>query len=79
MNLELAKQAVLNDITGILNPVYETAWSIVPKSKLEVYEIANQVNTELGYELFDDLYYPRLILNFRDVTKLAQENIMRSK
>lgn len=78
MNLTLLEKAVLED-RGVLKPVFEAAWAFPPKTRIEVLEIANKVNSDLGYELFDDLYYPRLVLDMTRVTQAAQSNMMQSR
>lgn len=54
----------------VLMPVLQASYSLRKKSKLEVLEIARNVNKQLGYELFDDLYYTRLIHDFSFVTRV---------
>ena len=74
MKKELLIQAVTEDTSGILLDVSKAAYSLEPIPKLEAIDIARKTNNTLGYDLFDDLYYPRLVLDFSRVARVVQVN-----
>lgn len=75
MKAEYLEKAVTSaENNQILKPVLKASYSLIPLSKLEVMQIAQKVNDQLGYPLFEDIYYPRLILDFARVTHAAQYN-----
>lgn len=73
------EKAVKNSKKGELKPVFEIAYALQPKDKLEVLQTAYEINERLGYELFDDLYYPRLIQDMSTIARAAQLNMLESK
>lgn len=76
MKQELLEKAVRNT-SNVLQPVLDAAYALRPLPKLEIIEIANNVNNALGYSLFEELYYPRLILDFSVVTRAVAQNAVR--
>lgn len=78
MDDKLLEKAVKEDLTGILKPVLDVAYALEPASSLEVLTIAQSTNKKLGYELFNDLYYPRLLLDFSRVARAVQINAYHS-
>lgn len=72
------EKAVTTDTKNYLKDVYFASYSLVPKSKEEIRQIAEDVNKKLGYPLFDDMYYPRLIHEFNVITQMAQENAVQN-
>lgn len=78
MDAKLLDRAVKEDLTGILHPVLEASYSLEPLSNVDIIVIATNVNKQLGYDLFKDLYYPRLILDFSRVSRAVQINALRS-
>lgn len=79
MNTELLERAVTEDKTGVLSEVVKASYALVPVDKLSIMDIAERTNKALGYELFTDFYYPRLILDFARVTRAVQANALKSK
>ena len=73
-NLEKA----INDTSDVLSPVVHMAYQLTPASKMEVLELANDVNKKLGYDLFNDLYYPRLVNDFAVVARAVQQHALLS-
>lgn len=78
MDKEKLEKAVKNDTTDLLQPVLEVAYALKPVEKFKVVKIAYDINTELGYDLFDDLYYPSLIKDFAIVTQAVQINAIQN-
>ena len=72
------EKAVTTDTKNYLKDVYFASYSLVPKSKEEIRQIAEMVNKKLGYPLFEDIYYPGLIHEFNVITQMAQENAMQN-
>lgn len=72
-------EKAINDSSDVLKPVLQTAYQLTPASKIEVLQIAHDVNKNLGYELFDDLYYPRLVNDFAVVSRAMQHHSLLSK
>ena len=79
MNLELLEKAVTNDMDKTLEPVCLAAYELDPLPETEVIGISIETNKKLGYELFDDLYYNRLILDFSRVARAVSINALNSK
>lgn len=73
MDEQLLQRAVKNK-TDALRPVLDAAYSLKRLSNMECIEIATSVNKKLGYELFDDLYGPRLITEFALVSRAIANN-----
>lgn len=71
-------EKAINDTSDVLNPIVHMAYQLKPSSKMEVLELANDVNKKLGYELFNDLYYPRLVNDFAVVTRAVQQHALLS-
>lgn len=71
---ELLERAVRKDLK-LLKPVLDASYSLKPLTELELLTIAKGINEKLGYDLFNDLYYPRLLNDFslvsRTVAKVA--------
>lgn len=76
MRADLLERAVTEDLTETLAPVVYAAYSLEPVSNLKLTEIALDINQKLGYELFEDLAYNRLILDFQRVAKAVQLNAL---
>ena len=76
MRADLLECAVKEDLTETLAPVVYAAYSLEPISDLKLTEIALDMNKKLGYELFEDLAYNRLILDFQRVAKAVQLNAL---
>lgn len=70
-------RAVTEDTKNILAPVVDAAYKLEPLSRYELVDIAVQVNEQLGYFLFDDLHYPRLVRDFAMVARAVQRNAMK--
>lgn len=73
MNEQLLQKAV-KDTSDVLKPVLNASYSLRKLSSIELIEIATTVNSTLGYELFDDLYAPRLMSEFALVTRAVANN-----
>lgn len=71
-------EKAINDTSDVLSPIVHMAYQLKPSSKMEVLELANDVNKKLGYELFNDLYYPRLVNDFAVVTRAVQQHALLS-
>lgn len=76
MRADLLERAVKEDLTETLAPVVYAAYSLEPVSDLKLTEIAVDMNNKLGYELFEDLAYNRLILDFQRVAEAVQLNAL---
>lgn len=74
MNNERLIRAVTRDTTGVLKPVLDASYALEPVSKYDMLVIAEDVNKNLGYTLFEDLHYPRLVHDFALVTRAVQLN-----
>lgn len=68
------RTAVVGDRDGALKPVLDASYSLEPLDEFAIVGIAHDTNKNLGYELFDDLYYPRLLLDFSRVSRAVQIN-----
>lgn len=77
--MEDFEKVVTTDLNNHLEEVYKASYSLIPKSKLEIMQIADRVNKKVGFELFKDLYYPTLICEFSIITRMAQDNALKSK
>ena len=73
------EQAVTQDTEQVLKAVSQVSYGLQPVGKLELLEIAENTNRELGYDLFEDLYYPRLVIDFARVTRAVQKEALKSK
>ena len=70
-------RAVKEDTKNVLAPVINAAYTLEPLSRYELMDIAVQVNDQLGYFLFDDLHYPRLVRDFALVARAMQRNAVK--
>lgn len=73
------EQAVTQDTEQVLKAVSQVSYGLQPVGKLELLEIAENTNRELGYDLFEDLYYPILVIDFARVTRTVQKEALKSK
>ena len=73
------EQAVTQDTEQVLKAVSQASYSLRPVGKLELMEIAENTNRKLGYDLFEDLCYPRLVIDFARVTRAVQKEALKSK
>lgn len=73
------EQAVTQDTEQVLKAVSQVSYGLQPVGKLESLEIAENTNRELGYDLFEDLYYPILVIDFARVTRAVQKEALKSK
>lgn len=73
------EQAVTQDTEQVLKAVSQVSYGLQPVGELELLEIAENTNRELGYDLFEDLYYPRLVIDFARVTRAVQKEALKSK
>ena len=71
-------EKAITDTSDVLSPVVHMAYQLTPASKMEVLELANDVNKKLGYDLFNDLYYPRLVNDFAVVARAVQQHALLS-
>lgn len=70
-------RAVKEDTNNVLAPVLDAAYKLEPLSRYELMDVAVQVNEKLGYDLFDDLHYPRLVRDFAMVARAVQRNAVK--
>lgn len=78
MQASLLEKAVTQDTKGTLHPVVSAAYDLNVKSSVELTKIAVDTNKALGFDLFDDLYYPRLVLDFSRVARAVAINALRN-
>lgn len=71
-------EKAINNTSEVLSPIIKIAYQLQPASKMDVLETANNVNKELGYDLFDDLYYTRLVNDFAVVARAVQQHALLS-
>ena len=71
------ERAVTEDNTGVLEPVITAAYSLDPITPFELSVIANKVNRQLGYDLFEDFGYERLRLDVSRVARAVQLNAVK--
>lgn len=76
MRANLLERAVTEDLNETLAPVVRAAYRLEPVPNLELTQIALDINKKLGYELFEDLAYNRLLLDFERVAKAVQLNAL---
>lgn len=76
MRADLLERAVTEDLNETLTPIVYAAYSLEPISNLKLTEIALDINKKLGYQLFEDLAYNRLMLDFQRVAKAVQVNAL---
>lgn len=72
--LELAVKEHPEHLQEVLNASY----SLKKPDKLELMTIANETNKKLGFKLFNDLYYPRLIHDFSLVSRVVAKHSMKN-
>lgn len=70
-------KAVTNDTKGVLLPIMKASYQLEPVSKYDLAQIAMQTNKDLGYTLFEDVHYPRLVKDAALVTRAVQYNAIR--
>lgn len=58
----------------LLRPVCDAAYATKPVEKLTILQIAHDTNQALGYDLFDELYYPSLVRDFATVARAVAYN-----
>lgn len=75
MNEELLKRAIQED-SEKLYPVLDASYSLKQIGRFDLTEIARKTNENLGYELFNDIYYPRLVHDFALVTRAVTKKAM---
>lgn len=78
MNEELLAKALKED-SEKLYKVLDASYSLKQVEKSELTKIARETNEDLGYELFNDIYYPRLIHDFSLVTRALTKKAMGVK
>lgn len=78
MQASLLEKAVTQDTNGTLHQVVSAAYDLKAKSSVELTKIAIDTNKALGFDLFDDLYYPRLVLDFSRVARAVAINALHS-
>lgn len=78
MQASLLENAVTQDTNGTLRPAVSAAYDLKAKSADELTKIAVDTNKALGFDLFDNLYYPRLVLDFSRVARAVAINALRS-
>lgn len=52
----------------------DAAYATKPVEKLTILQIAHDTNQALGYDLFDELYYPSLVRDFATVARAVAYN-----
>lgn len=67
-------QRAVADTSNVLRPVLDIAYALHSTDKYQIVQVANEVNKKLGYSLFDDLYYPRLVHDFNIVARAVAKN-----
>lgn len=70
-------RAVTEDLNGTLKPVVEVAYSLESVAPYDLVGIAVETNQKLGYNLFEDLHYPRLVKDFAIVARAVQQNAIK--
>lgn len=78
MQASLLEKAVTQDTKGTLRQVVSAAYDLKTKSSVELTKIAVDTNKALGFDLFDDLYYPRLVLDFSRVARAVAINALHN-
>lgn len=74
---ELLEKAIKEDVKK-LKGVLMASYSLKPRTELDILTIAMDTNEKLGYELFDDLYYPRLVTDFSLVSRTVAKNAIEN-
>lgn len=62
-------KAVTGANNGELLPIMKAAYQLDPMPRYELSKLAYDTNNKLGYELFDDYHYPRLVRDVSMVTR----------
>lgn len=70
-------KAVTEDLNGTLKPVLDATYSLDTIKPYDIVGIAIEINQKLGYDLFDDLHYPRLVKDFPIVARAVQQNAIK--
>lgn len=78
MKSELLEKAV-KDLSDVLLPVMDLSYTIPTPDKQKVLAVAMETNRRLGYDLFEDLYYPRLVHDFALVSRAVAHNALHDK
>lgn len=73
MQSELLERAV-KETSDVLQPILEMSYATTTPTKQDMLTTAIQVNQKLGYKLFDDLYYARLVHDFALVSRTVAHN-----
>lgn len=73
MDLQLLERAI-KTLDNKLLPIYQTSFMFKDFSEKELIGIAEDVNKKLGYELFTNKSYDKLIKDFSLVTAVAAKN-----
>lgn len=77
MDNRLLIKAVTEDLHNTLSPVLRASYSLLSPKPYDIVGIAIEVNEKLGYDLFEDLHYPRLVKDFATVTRAVQQNAIK--
>jgi len=78
MNEQHLQKAIKNH-TNVLKPVMDASYSLKTLSTVELIDIATSTNKALGFDLFDDLYGPRLATEFALVTRAVSNNAIPAR
>ena len=70
-------KAITSKQTSDLLPIMKAAYQLDPMPKHELGALAKQTNDKLGYKLFDDYHYPRLVRDVSMVTRAMQHNAIK--
>lgn len=76
MNVELLEQSLLD--TRIM-PVIRAGYSLEPVSGEGLVDIAQKVNSDFGYELFDDMSEEKLRADFILITEIVTKYLFQDK
>lgn len=77
--IESLLERAVADTSDVLQPVLNASYSLQELSEIELLTIATEVNKKLGYDLFQDLYYPRLLHDFALVTRAVSNNAITKR
>lgn len=77
--IESLLERAVADTSDVLQPVLNASYSLQELSEIELLTIATEVNKKLGYDLFQDLYYPRLVHDFALVTRAVSNNAIKKR
>lgn len=76
IKVELLEKAINEDVSKLID-VLKASYSLKPLSETELLEIAIDTNKRLGYDLFDDLNYQRLVTDFSLVSRVVAKNAIK--